>query len=64
VDSVRYGELPDPVADRGQVLVRVDAVAVNSVDTYVRSGRWATELSFPLALGRDLVGTAVAIGPG
>lgn len=44
------------------MLVRVDAVAVNTVDTYVRSGRWATEVSFPLAVGRDLVGTVVAVG--
>ncbi len=62
--SIRCGELPDPVAARGQALVRVDAVAVNMVDTYVRSGRWPTEVAFPLALGRDLVGSVAAVGPG
>jgi NADPH:quinone reductase len=61
---IRYGELPDPVAGAGQVLVRVEAVAVNHVDIYLRSGRWRTEVSFPLVLGRDLVGTAVAVGVG
>lgn len=63
-DSIRYGELPDPVAAPGEVVVRVEAVAVNTVDTLVRSGRWRTEVSFPLAVGRDLVGTAVSVGPG
>jgi NADPH2:quinone reductase len=63
-DSIRYGELPDPAAGPGQVLVRVQAVAVNSVDTFLRSGRWPTEVSFPLAIGRDLVGRVEAIGPG
>ena len=63
-EVIRYGELPDPVASPGQVLVRVEAVAVDPVDTYLRSGRWRTEISFPLALGRDLVGSVVAAGTG
>jgi NADPH:quinone reductase-like Zn-dependent oxidoreductase len=60
--SIRFGQLPDPVAARGQVLVRVEAVAVNVVDTHLRAGRWRTEVSFPLVLGRDLVGTVTAVG--
>jgi NADPH:quinone reductase-like Zn-dependent oxidoreductase len=60
--SIQYGELPDPVAGPDQVLVRVDAVAVNNVDTFVRSGRWPTEVHFPLAMGRDLVGTVATVG--
>jgi len=62
--SIRYGTLPDPTAGPGEVLVRVEAVAVNAVDTYLRSGRWQTELSFPLTVGRDLVGTVEAVGTG
>jgi len=60
--SIRYGELPDPANSPDEALVRVSAVAVNSVDTYLRSGRWRTELRFPLAIGRDLVGTVEAVG--
>jgi len=60
--SIRLGELPEPVATRGQVLVRVEAVAVNMVDTHLRAGRWRSEVSFPLVLGRDLVGTVAALG--
>lgn len=48
-DHIRYGELPDPVPGPGQVLVRTEAVAVDSVDTYVRSGAWPTPVTFPLA---------------
>jgi NADPH:quinone reductase-like Zn-dependent oxidoreductase len=61
-EAIRYGELPDPDPSPGQVVVRVEAVAVNSVDTLLRSGRWRSEVHFPLALGRDLVGTVAAIG--
>jgi NADPH:quinone reductase-like Zn-dependent oxidoreductase len=60
--AIRYGELPDPTVHAGQALVRVEAVAVNAVDTYLRSGRWRTEVSFPLVVGRDLVGTVEAVG--
>lgn len=62
--SIRYGEFPDPVAGPGQLVVRVQAVAVNTVDTLVRSGRWRTPVRFPLAVGRDLVGTVASVGPG
>lgn len=44
------------------MLVRVEAVAVNVVDTHLRAGRWRSEVSFPLVLGRDLVGTVAALG--
>jgi NADPH:quinone reductase-like Zn-dependent oxidoreductase len=55
-DVIRYGELPDPEPGPSQVLVRTEAVAVavDTVDTYVRSGAWETPVTFPLALGRGL----------
>lgn len=61
-DQISYGELPDPRPGERQVLVRVQAVAVDSADTFVRSGHWPTEVRFPLAVGRDLVGTVVGSG--
>lgn len=54
--------LPAPSCGPGQVLLRVEAVAVNHVDTFVRSGLYATDLDFPVAVGRDAVGTIEAIG--
>lgn len=62
-DEIRVGELPDPLPAADEVLVRVEAVAVNAVDTYIRSGRWRTSLpDFPFVIGRDLVGVVVARG--
>ena len=37
-DVIEYGDLPDPEPGSGQVLVRVEAVAVNPIDTYIRGG--------------------------
>jgi len=59
---IRYGELPDPRPGPTDVLVDVDAVAVDPVDTFVRSGAWRTPLTFPFVLGRDLVGTVAETG--
>jgi NADPH:quinone reductase-like Zn-dependent oxidoreductase len=63
-ENIRYGELPVPVPGPTDVLVQVEAVAVNPVDTFVRSGAYPTPLTFPFIIGRDLVGTVAACGPG
>lgn len=62
--DIRYGDLPDPAPGPGQALVRVEVVAVNRVDTLVRSGAWRTPVDFPLAVGRDLTGVVIAVGSG
>jgi NADPH:quinone reductase len=61
---IRYGDLPDPEPGLAEVLVRAEAAAVNTVDTFVRSGAWRTPVTFPLAVGRDVAGTVAAIGDG
>jgi NADPH:quinone reductase-like Zn-dependent oxidoreductase len=58
-DVIQYGELPVPAPGPTDVLVKVEAVAVNHVDTFVRSGAWATSTPFPFVIGRDLVGSVV-----
>jgi len=44
------------------VLIKVAAVAVDHVDTFVRSGGFKTALPLPAVIGRDAVGTVVAVG--
>lgn len=57
---IRYGEIDIPDPGPGDVLIAVHAVSVNPVDTFVRSGRFATRVDLPLVLGRDAVGTVMA----
>jgi NADPH:quinone reductase len=61
-DVIQYGELPDPKPGPTQVVVKVGAVAVNPIDTYIRSGAVAAPLKFPYIIGCDLAGTVVACG--
>ncbi|MFE1585550.1 NADPH:quinone reductase [Streptomyces sp. NPDC059402] len=63
-DAIRYGELPVPAIGPTDVLVRVRAVAADPVDTFVRSGAYATPLPLPFVVGRDLVGEVAVAGPG
>ncbi|MCR4410810.1 MAG: zinc-binding dehydrogenase, partial [Thermoguttaceae bacterium] len=63
-ESIVYGDLPEPTLKRGEVLVRVGAVAVNPVDTYIRSGAIGWDLPKPFIVGCDLSGTVEAVGPG
>lgn len=61
-DQINYGELPLPDPGPGDVLIKVDGVAVNHVDTFVRSGSFPTALPSPFIVGRDLVGTVAGVG--
>jgi NADPH2:quinone reductase len=60
--NIRFGELPLPALHDHMALVRVDAVAVNHVDTYIRSGAYPIEMPMPFIIGRDMVGTVEAVG--
>lgn len=62
-ENIRYGELPEPKPGDSQVLVRVKAVAVNPIDTYIRSGMIKMELPSPFIVGCDLAGTIERVGP-
>lgn len=61
-EAIVYGDLPRPEPQGSQVLVRVGAVAVNPVDTYVRSGAIPWALPKPFVVGCDLAGTVEAVG--
>ena len=63
-DVITYGEMDRPVPGPTDVLVRVEAAAVDPVDTFVRSGAYRTPTPFPFVLGRDLAGTVAETGPG
>ena len=63
-ENIRLGELPTPALGPTDVLVRAEVVAVNNVDTFVRSGSYQTPLPMPFIVGRDVVGVVAAVGAG
>jgi NADPH2:quinone reductase len=62
-EVIEYGELPMPTISGSQVLVKMGAVAVNPIDTYIRGGANYWELPKPYIVGGDLAGTVKSVGP-
>jgi NADPH:quinone reductase len=62
-ERIVYGDLPPPEPGPTQCLIRVGAVSVNPVDTYVRSGQVPMPLPTPFIIGCDVAGTVEAVGP-
>lgn len=62
--DIEYGDLPPPDVQDSEVLVKVSAVAVNPIDTYVRSGKYTfmQPLPLPFIVGCDAVGVVTHIG--
>jgi len=61
-DVIIYGDLPTPKPARTDCLIKVAAVDMNPIDTYIRGGMIPAKLSFPYILGRDLAGTVAEVG--
>lgn len=61
-EGIVYGDLPTPEPGDDEVLVKVAAVAVNPVDTYVRAGMIPFDLPKPFVVGCDLAGIVQATG--
>jgi NADPH2:quinone reductase len=60
-EVMRLEQVPDPSPGPDQVLVDVQAIGVNPVETYIRSGRY-TGISFPYTPGTDAAGVVAALG--
>jgi NADPH:quinone reductase-like Zn-dependent oxidoreductase len=63
-DVLQYGDVPDPVAGRGEVVVDVHAASVNAADWKTRSGHNRPTTTFPYIPGRDFSGVVSAVGEG
>jgi NADPH:quinone reductase-like Zn-dependent oxidoreductase len=65
-EVLQYGDLPDPVAGPGEVVVDVHAATVNAADWKFRAGEYArhSNVKFPQIPGRDFSGVVGAVGDG
>lgn len=61
-EQLVYGELPTPVIQPSQVLVKIGAASINPIDTYLRGGMIPMPVEFPFIPGCDLAGTVEQVG--
>jgi NADPH2:quinone reductase len=61
-EVLKLEDAPDPKPGSGQVLVRVRAVGINPVETYIRDGKYGPR-QFPFMPGTDAAGIVEAVGP-
>jgi NADPH2:quinone reductase len=62
-EVIQWGDLPTPALARGEVLIRVGAVSLNPIDTYIRAGMVKMPLPKPYIPGCDVAGTVENVGP-
>lgn len=60
-EVLTYVEKPRPTPGPGQVLIKAEAIGVNFIDTYFRSGLYPREV--PFVVGTEMCGTIEAVGP-
>jgi NADPH:quinone reductase-like Zn-dependent oxidoreductase len=63
-EELKYGDLPDPVAKPGELVVDIHAASVNGADWKVRTGQSYRKSQFPHVLGRDFSGVVSSVGDG
>jgi NADPH:quinone reductase len=61
-EVLQYVDKPQPSPAAGEVLIKAEAIGVNFIDTYFRSGQYPLEL--PFVLGTEVSGTVTAVGDG
>lgn len=59
-EVMKLEELPTPVPKSNQVLVRTEAIGVNFIDVYTRSGQYSSPL--PIPVGVEAAGVVEAVG--
>ena len=64
IAGLALGELADPVAGPGQVLVAVHAAALSFMDTLIVAGRYQMKPTLPFVPGSDAAGVVLAVGDG
>ncbi|MGA8012697.1 MAG: NADPH:quinone reductase [Candidatus Acidiferrales bacterium] len=62
-EVMKLEEVPDLKPGAGQVVVRLRAIGVNPVETYMRAGTYPRKPSLPYTPGTDGAGTVESVGP-
>ncbi len=62
-EVMKWEEVPRPEPSQGEALIKQEAVGLNYIDVYFRTGLYKAP-TIPLVIGQEGAGTVLAIGPG
>jgi NADPH2:quinone reductase len=62
-DGIEVTDLPDPVPEGDEVLVRVEAIGVGGVDAVIRRGTLGSTFPIGMVPGGEVAGVVAAVGP-
>jgi NADPH2:quinone reductase len=63
VENLRLSEVDDPHPGPGEALLAIRFAALNPADAFLAAGQYPARPPLPHVLGRDGVGTVLAVGP-
>ena len=64
LDHLHLGEAPDPTPGAEEAVLDVEFAALNPADRFLAEGQYPARPPLPHVLGRDAIGTVVAVGQG
>jgi NADPH:quinone reductase len=64
IGSLRLGDYPDPSPKMGEAVLKIQYAGLNPADHYVALRQYPAKPPMPHILGRDGIGTVVAVGAG
>ena len=62
LENLVYGDWPDPIPRKGEVLVKVGGCGLNHLDIFVRRGMPGFPVPMPFISGGDIAGAVAALG--
>ena len=63
-EVMKLEDVPPPSVGPGHILIRIRAIGVNPVDTYIRSGMYARKPNLPYTPHADIAGIVESVGSG
>jgi NADPH:quinone reductase len=63
IQTLHLASHPDPIPANNEVLLQVEYTALNPADRYLAEGQYPAKPPLPHILGRDGLGTVIALGP-
>lgn len=64
IDALQLVDVPEPLPEAGEAVIELDFASLNPADRYLAENAYAAKPNWPHILGRDGIGTVVAVGKG